>query len=279
MMMTMQVARRGPRLWRVLYNSQFDQVVINPTNFLGASSELLFLTMGVSFIITWAFNPEQLIDNPIRKMVGYNNPCVFWDARPATLIAAWMFSPMIYFSFRYAFTDSVRAKQLVSAEDPLKKANFWLNINWLYALSQVICSGIFVITPQDGTLLSMWIHSACFLQLVPMVGLVMFGNYIESWRLGRPISNWQKVACTFMLIATVLQTIFASTAVFLYKNDGVHVHNSKVMQCIDYSWFASLPIGAYGMPDEPEMIQTLSVISEKEETAHLKQNPEGQSPA
>mmetsp|Transcript_24477 Transcript_24477/g.64590 ORF Transcript_24477/g.64590 Transcript_24477/m.64590 type:complete len:292 (-) Transcript_24477:121-996(-) len=241
------------RLLGVLKDMQSHDKHFNPEVLLGAVAELLATTMVVSYGITAVFNPEQLSDNPIYRMVGYNNPCVFWDAKPALIVAFFMFCPMVYFAWRYAVTDSIRAEILQKAKHPHMKSNISLYINWAYAMSQTLCMGIFVVTPMDGTLDSMWVHSFFFLQLVPMLCLAISANYIEAYRVGTPVSTTSWCCLAFYVTATLLETVFASTAIFLYKNDGVHIHEVWLMKAIDYCWFASLPIGGMGQPHSPKI--------------------------
>jgi len=253
---------------KLVRSSVHEHCRTEPEDYLAASSELLFATMVVSFIITKLVNPQQLLDNPIRRMVGYNNPCVFWDEKPATLVAAWMFAPMIYLGIRYAVTDSMRAK-LSNPDDPAKRNTLYLYLNWAYAISQIICSGIFVVTPQDGMLTSMRVHSFCFVQLIPMLGLAIAANYHEGYKNGVPFSNAQWIGLALICVLTVLETFFASTAVFLYKNDGVFVHDPTLMQMIDYGWFASLPIAAHYMPRSPDIFEDFSLApDENKEQCH-----------
>ncbi|CAE8618682.1 unnamed protein product [Polarella glacialis] len=247
---------------------------------LGANAEILFLTMAISAVITWIFKPEQLTDNPILRMVGYNNPCVFWDSPPALWVAFMLFTPTVYFSIRYAALDSMRAKS--DPELGRLKYRIILVLNFWYAFSQCLTMGIFVVRPDDGTLTSMRLHGLCFIQLVMPLCMCISGNYLESMWKGDPLSKTQTMVLATYILVSILETVFAGSAVLLYKNDGVHVHNMYVMQAIDYAWFASLGPASIMMPHGKPLLIRVSEVStvevgfEGEELPHDEGKLKGQ---
>jgi len=221
---------------------------VNPDIYLAANAELLFMTILMSLVITYLFNDKVLYKNGIHDMVGYNNPCVFWDDPPALYFAAFFFSPMVYFAGRYAHLDTERAWLSPHLSKPWKY--FILCINVWYATSQCLNGLIFVVTPNDGNVTHMHLHSAFFVQLVPALGACMLMNYLEAWAAGKEVLPYQWAILIFSLAFTVLETFMASIAVFGwagYKDDTV-LHPSEpifpptLMQIIDWGWFCSLPL-------------------------------------
>jgi len=231
---------------------------ISPDIFLYANAEILFGTILICLALTAAVRPEKLRDNPIRKMVGYNNPCVVWDDPPALYLAAFLFTPTVYFATRYAVLDSHRA--LLTPELSKGWKRFVVVVNTIYAVSQAINYLIFVITPGDGSLWSLKVHSLCFLQLVPCLGLCMTANYLEAWASGRQMRarHWGMVV--LCAVTTLLEASLAGASVLLYKNDGVPLIPPWIMQLVDWGWFASLPFISFLVPDAPKLHVTIDLF-------------------
>ena len=83
--------------------------LLMPELWLKASCELLFLTVIACLAITAAVKPSVLVHNPIKTVLGHNNPCVVWDSPPALYFSAVMFCFIFYCTLRFVVTDSQRA--------------------------------------------------------------------------------------------------------------------------------------------------------------------------
>merc|ERR1719343_1202207 len=110
-----------------------------------------------------------------------------------------MFCPMVHLAFRYANLDSARARlSLQHNGEPNWKQRAFRTLNFVYAFSQTLLMGIFVVTPfhaeefaeefaingtmtRDDMHWHMRVHSFCFLQSLPILGLTIAANYIEGW--------------------------------------------------------------------------------------------------
>jgi len=228
---------------------------VNPDIYLAANAELLFCTIIISLVITYLFNDQALYKNGIRDMVGYNNPCVFWDEPPALYFAALFFSPMAYFAIRYAVLDTQRAWLTPGLSSAWKQAI--LIVNFYYALSQCVNCLIFVVTPNDGNFTHMRMHSAFFLQLVPSLGVCMCMNYLEGWAAGVKVYPYQWAILAVAMTFTTLETFMAAIAVFGwggYQDDGTPsppVFPPLLMQIVDWGWFCTLPLVSSFDPPAP----------------------------
>jgi len=262
--------------------------------YLGAISELLAGTIVLCFIITWFHDcvtgTNKLWDNPIHNMVGYNNPCAFWDQPPALYFAFMMYCPMVYLAIRYAHIDSMRADMTYTAErrpslsGDLKRARGNAIINWLYAFSQCLVMGIFVVPPLvadgreaypkdpmnptkdeiDNMHHHMHLHAFFFLQLVPSLCLAITANYYEAHSTsdvtGIYLSQHQFIVLGFYIVATIMETCCASYAIFgytgRYLKDEPQFYQLHpwFMQTVDYSWFLSLPLVTYFGPPAPNIV-------------------------
>jgi len=199
-------------------------------------------------VITFLFNNKVLYKNGISDMVGYNNPCVFWDDPPALYFAALLFAPMVYFAIRYAVLDTQRAFLTPGLSATWKYAI--LVVNFWYALSQSINTLIFVVTPNDGNITHMRMHSAFFLQLVPTLGICMCMNYLEGWAAGVKVYPYQWAILVVSMTFTALETLMAGVAVFGWGGyqEGDIMQPSEpifpplLMQVVDWGWFCTLPV-------------------------------------
>mmetsp|Transcript_27912 Transcript_27912/g.63133 ORF Transcript_27912/g.63133 Transcript_27912/m.63133 type:complete len:271 (+) Transcript_27912:124-936(+) len=235
---------------------------VNPDIYLAANAEILFLTILMSLGITYTFNHEVLGNNGIRDMVGYNNPCVFWDSPPALYFAAFFFTPTVYFAIRYAVLDTQRAFLTKNLSDRMKRAvlvaNFW------YAVSQALNMLIFVVTPEPGDVTKLRMHSAFFLQLVPSLGLCMALNYFEGWAAGEKVQKHQVVILAVSSTVTLLETVMAFVAVFAYQNDKKPVINPWAMFLVDWAWFLCLPLISSFDPPSPAVHIEVSLDPKKD---------------
>lgn len=262
----------GPRLIKLFRSSVYKDTNIEPSMYLGAIAELLAGTIFCSFCITGVYDlvtgGTMLTDNPIHNMVGYNNPCAFWDQPPAIYFAFMAFCPMVYLAIRYAHLDSMRADLTFAGQRQIGNAI----INWIYAFSQCLVMGIFVVPPLvakhenptqeqiDNMHHHMRLHSAFFLQLVPCLCLAIVANYVEGLRSGKDLSTKQKVIVAYYIVTTILETVCASYCIFGYK--GRYLKDEPqyyqlppwFMQIIDYSWFISLPLVTIFSPPAPNLV-------------------------
>eukprot|EP00927_Polykrikos_kofoidii_P010735 TRINITY_DN14528_c0_g1_i2.p1 TRINITY_DN14528_c0_g1~~TRINITY_DN14528_c0_g1_i2.p1 ORF type:complete len:285 (+),score=30.53 TRINITY_DN14528_c0_g1_i2:25-855(+) len=224
------------------------QEIVSPRMYIGANGEILALTMLISGLITIAFNPERLVDNPIHRMMGYSNPCVLWDDPPALYVAWVLFLPTVYFAIRFAVEDTKRAflKENLQQRDKIVV----LIINWTYACSQSLALGIFVVTPEDETLFSLRLHSFCFVQLVPILAFTRLLNCWEAVSEGVQVTKRQWIVAAIFGISSLSETILLSVAVFLYKGDAQPIVPPRIGQVIDWSWFASLSLSGSLLPQD-----------------------------
>lgn len=274
----------APKILKIMIQSTMTSKDIEPEDYLGGIAELLFLTIVGSYIITFINDKvtglNRLSDNPIKNMVGYNNPCAFWDNPPALYFASFMFCPMVFLGLRYASDDSVRAKLTRGVNT---KAGCCGCINLIYALSQCMIMGIFIVRPKIAPPLSLdgnstlspaevqemhWymrVHSACFLQFVPILCVTMSANYFEGYLSGNPKSKptaagW--AVLSFYICATILETVFATYAIMFYEGTYQQTADYEMyfkvprsfMMIVDYCWFLSLPLAASFQPAAPNLI-------------------------
>jgi len=238
--------------------NQLDAVV-DPVLHIKANGELLVFMIVVSAVITYCFGPTDFFkNNPIRRMAGYNNPCAAWDSPPALYFASLTYSGVIYCAIRYAILDGQRVN------NDLRRSvrAFIKTANWMYVLSQVYTSLIFVVTPLDGTLYSMRLHLGAYLQFVPFRFLCVIANYIEAPKV--TVRSWSYLI--IYGISTLASTALLTATLVLYKNDGVPVVNPLVAQIIDYFWFICLPLTTVFLPDSQKLRVVTTAVAPIEST-------------
>merc|ERR1740121_1769075 len=92
----------------------------------------------------------------------------------------------------------------------------------------------------------------------------MAANYVEGWKTGRPETQPKPLAWAVLgiyVLATGLETVFATYAIFSYKGNYARENreqsfqlNPWIMQVIDYCWFLSLPLAGSMQPKAPNLI-------------------------
>mmetsp|Transcript_20603 Transcript_20603/g.64811 ORF Transcript_20603/g.64811 Transcript_20603/m.64811 type:complete len:436 (-) Transcript_20603:261-1568(-) len=79
----------GPAIFAVfktipgLCHKQTGSTLVDPETYLAASGQAIFLTIAMAWTIAYIWNPAIIESNPLKDRIGYNNPCVAWDAPPA----------------------------------------------------------------------------------------------------------------------------------------------------------------------------------------------------
>lgn len=230
---------------------------LEPRIYLKADGEILFMLVIICGIITSMAGPVDYFENNmIRRMMGYNNLCVVWDVAPAKYFAATVYPFLVYCSIRYSMLACSRLHLTRIAQPRLVMVSTAVNL--LYPLSEALVSNIFVVTPVDGTLWHMQLHMAFFLQLVPTRFIVVLVNYWDASTV-----TWSSFA--FLVVYGICTAAYATggiSTMVLYKNDGVQIYSPAMMNVLDWTWFACLPLTTFFLPDAPVLkIETALEVS------------------
>ena len=75
---------------------------------LKAAGEATFLTLLITWSITFVYNRDKLRANPLKNVLGYNNPCVGWDFPPANSVGLFGMILVTVLVWRYNVLDANR---------------------------------------------------------------------------------------------------------------------------------------------------------------------------
>jgi len=219
-----------------------DSSLVCPEDYLGASGECLFVILVISWIIAYFFSYDNILNNPLKDMLGYNDACVAWDVAPALYPAALMFTAPVYFGIRYAVLDLERAA--LSNLSSAKMCAVRL-ANMCYVLSIASMSLVFVVTPGVNAK----IHTMLFIQLIFFRFLVVAGNYVEAEASDVTVKS-KVFVVVYGLISGLLLLCFG-ISLALWKQGDSPVIPPRVTMTVDYLWFLCLPLTTKFLPEAP----------------------------
>lgn len=243
---------------------------IEPSVYLKASGEIVFVMVAVSTVITYFAMPSMFSDNPVLNSVGYNNICITWDQPPAKYAAAMLYTVSIYCAWRYSILDSMRASLTPGLSS--SRRYFTYVTNTLYMVSAIIILGIFLIAPnadntwREGENFTM--HYLCFAQVVPVRLLVVLANYYEAEVVTRP----QWIFLAVFSLASVLLAVLGTYDVIMSQSRGAPQIPPNVMMVIDYTWVLCLPLIGKFWPVQPKLFVAATIMTV------VPSSPEFQSP-
>mmetsp|Transcript_48500 Transcript_48500/g.136428 ORF Transcript_48500/g.136428 Transcript_48500/m.136428 type:complete len:263 (-) Transcript_48500:146-934(-) len=231
-------------------------VTYNPEDYAAAGGELFVIAMISSWLLTFIFRPEIIVDNPLKDRVGYNNLCVGWDTPPAKYVAAPIFCMIIFLESRYMQLDFWRAEIDPTITEWQKKmvmlANVFNTLSWFGSI------GIFVI---DATVWPAG-HTASFVQLVVLGYVAFLGNFLETDTKYHPPGSH-----LFMVIFGVVSVAFGICAMMqMLSFDPL----TKVMgpvpwelMCfLDYGYFTCMALQGSMRPAAPSLCAQYKLVSD-----------------
>lgn len=241
-----------------------SSLLVTPEDYLGASGEALFLIICMSWTIAYFFSYENILSNPLKDMLGYNDVCVAWDVPPALYPASFFFIVPVYFGIRYAITDLERAALSTLSSTQMCAVRV---ANMLYVLSIAGVPLIFIITPAVNAKL----HTCLFIQLIFFRLIVVAGNYVEA----KPsdVSTGSKVFFFVYAVVSILLLTCFGISLALYEKGGSPVVPPAITMTCDYMWFFCLPLTTRFLPQAPAI--RFDITLEKKDGARIAQDTIG----
>ena len=226
---------------------------IPPVLYLKAAGESLFLTLLISWIITFIFRPDVILDNPLKARLGYNNLCVGWDVAPANYVAAVLWIWVAYLCLRFTTMNAIRF-QLI------REPRFWAGLANL-AFSVGVCAfTLCLMIPPD---FSVWYHTLPFIGYIVTRYLVVlalsFEDYHEMPHKTR-IFLW-----VYGFISATLPIIYLSEYAYYERH-----HETKspwpwqITFVLDYGWFACLAVTSKFIPSNIIIHREFKLVELKE---------------
>ena len=249
--------------------------------YLKAGGETVFLTLLISWCLTYIYHPEALEDNALRDRLGYNNACVGWDFAPASYVGLIGSSIVTYMIWSYVKYDlrRVRLRLSLSNQDNQdnqdnqeENGNIALKLSRSQAvftvgvdLTYAACSAVFPVSFLVGPTDAQWgWHTALFMQLVVARYLVCLAAYLNAPT--RTNANTIFIV-TYGAISMSLPCIvwYSFTTYDIEHRSGyAPVVLPSVMIALDTGWFACLILTSKMLPVDYPMMSS-HVLGEIEE--------------
>mmetsp|Transcript_18130 Transcript_18130/g.56610 ORF Transcript_18130/g.56610 Transcript_18130/m.56610 type:complete len:263 (-) Transcript_18130:127-915(-) len=231
-----------------------DSTHVQPDDYLAATSELIFLSLAVAWIITWFTNPQVIASNPLKDRIGYNNPCVGWDDPPALYVAAFMMQSALLCAIRYAVLDLIRARQKLRSRE-IAKWQFEVTraASIFTIVGMFLTPLLFVVTPKVSP---EW-HTSLYGVVILSRYAVVAGNFVENR--DEHISTIKYVY--LFVYGSISFTLMACLFLNFYNyrgNEEAYARGDRpvpasIGMVVDYSWFACLVITGPFLPTYYEL--------------------------
>eukprot|EP00980_Cylindrotheca_fusiformis_P017094 scaffold5247_cov130-Cylindrotheca_fusiformis.AAC.13 len=250
-------------LVHLLTHMEWD--VVNPSCFLKASGECLFLILSISWIITAIHNPETIQHNPLKDRLGYNNFCVGWDVTPARYVAGFLWIPCSYLGLRFVYSDLVRF-QLGMESSPKSTFHVCFKYTSLFAYALALC-GIILILMIPPTDEDVWTHSSFFLFFIVTRFFVVASIYRDF------PDEFQYQDRVFLTVYGFISLFMPVLIVWQYWWYDFHDIGNRapihpwILGTIDYSWFLCLAVTAKFLPEETMLVRKVSLGENVEQSS------------
>jgi len=222
-------------------NSAEAKEVVNPEDYLSAGGELLLVCIAQAWVLAWFFSWDNVRDNPLKDLIGYNNVCVAWDVPPALYSSAFILGWSAYFGVRYGILNLVRAtlNGVQGWRLHLTKA-----IDLVYAVGMMALPLIFVITPH----VSVKGHILIFMQVILVRALVVTANMFQVM-----LSLGQRLFLSIYCFVSVCLFILLLIDIIMGRDGKPPAVPGYITMCLDYTWFICLPLTTFFLPKAPDL--------------------------
>jgi hypothetical protein len=182
-------------LVRLLTSNLADQGIVKPKDYLMAAVQNFGVTLWVTWLITLYYDPNQVLNHPVKPMIGSMNPCFGWDYPPASYVAVFMTSINVYFTWRWAFLENARTKLQTGSSGGGCVQGFVTFTCWFMAFASNLWLLLWLIGPanthytEDPNDLTWETHEKGMLAWMTHIGLfgiytlacfmAVLGNYLE----------------------------------------------------------------------------------------------------
>lgn len=225
-----------------------------------AGGETLALLVVLCWVITYMHNPDVIDSNPLKERLGYNNPCVGLDSKPATYFAAAMLTVPIYFNYRAAWIEAM--SEAYSPPEHTSRIGKIMTFAAcaIYAMSTSILAVLFLL-PPGPTVSDVWWHTAVYVQYI--VGRLIFvsNHYYSNFFDENKEDEYNKISSAswcflhvYTVVSVALPLVFAINYSWfdIYRDPAVDGDSVfipwYVTMPIDYTWFICLALTTEFVP-------------------------------
>lgn len=225
-------------LWKFPENKTQD-----PNTYLQGATEVIALTVALSWILTIIFNPSVIANNPLLDRLGYNNVCVGWDTFPANIVGVVGTSIGVHLGLRFIHLNASRTKLLGDKLSERSKTYGLISSN-AFALALVMMPIIFAVPPT----VSVYAHSLPFLFFIVASAAVLLGRFIMFQ------DELSQTRAIYIAIFSFVSFVYPVALLCEYRYYDVYGEKSPwpgmLTMTIDYSWFALLSLMPIMLPKD-----------------------------
>tara|TARA_B110000046_G_scaffold123268_1_gene129822 strand:+ start:1293 stop:2129 length:837 start_codon:yes stop_codon:yes gene_type:complete len=236
-------------------------VRVEPHLYLGAAAESMFLTLAISWLISFGYQWDYIRNNSILSMNGYNNVCVGWDNPPARYIAASLYPFVIFFQCRFTATIAIFYARRFKTRPLFVAVAQFFDICYVAALAA--SSNIFVVRPADCAT-CVRPHTALFIGIISTFLPVNVLYYATN-----RLSRWQRVFLAYFITASVGLAVCLAINVANFDPNVIGPKNTVppgLTAFFDFSWFALLGLNSSFLPHASALLIRLHVEEHDEPT-------------
>ena len=173
--------RRPPNIFTETVIALFllrDDNIESVEDYLKGAGEATFITMLVTWTLTFVYNRDKIRHNPLKNVMGYNNPCVGWDFPPANSVGLFGMVLVTVLVWRHNVLDAHRTAVKAAGRPLAFHQKFSLVANLCHACSVTALCLVFIAGPTDGA----WgWHTVLFVQHIFFRYLCCLGNFLEVY--------------------------------------------------------------------------------------------------
>jgi len=241
-------------LWSLFRRVRKDHYT--PEDYAAAGGELLVLTLGISWTLTFFFNPAIVSENTLRARVGYNNLCVGWDSFPARWVAAPLFALIVWCYVQFFNYDLLR--QNLTQGLTMRERSVVYVANCVTGLSYCFASLIFVFDPMYYPVA----HSISFIQLIFFGYFAYAANFYETDPKYHPPGAY--IYLVVFGIASLSFSVLAAFQLLMYEEEMQIMGPVPwyVVATFDYLWFFCKALGSYFRPYAPSIAVQYTLVSD-----------------
>lgn len=233
--------------------------ILVPSLYFKAAGEALFLCLSFSWIITLAFNPDFVGNNPVKARLGYNNVCVGFDSSPSRYVATPLLLLVIYLGIRFVFLDTLRA-HLERNIHTKSQFIFTVVANCVGFIGFMLLMMIIVLDP----ITSDFGHLGFFIQFIVARWVVIAANFYEAPE-APGLTKPQVMFLVFYTLISIILPILYIVDFADYNSDedgsGGPALPWGLVAFFDMCWFVCLPATTYFLPPAPSIHVDYSLVA------------------
>ena len=236
---------------------------LNTAVYMKAGGEATAFVISTCWVISYLCNPAVFENNPLKERLGYNNPCVGLDTKPATFFASAMLTVPIYLNFRACWIAAMAEAYAEDNQTTTIGRIMTYASCLIYMVSTAILAVLFLV-PPGPTASDCWWHTSIYVQYI--LGRLIFVT-THYYRHGNQEGVFQNGASLSWCFLHVYAAVSILAPVLFYVNFAWYdiyrdpaVDGDKILipwyvtMTVDYLWFICLALTTKFMPQSSAFV-------------------------